>query len=314
MICPLCNNRAKQVLTQELRKNEKQNVHYCEHCDLGFLAEERTEEELKTYYQRQYRKEYKPNLDQEVNLEGLFRGYVDFQQERIRFLKPYCDKTKKLLEVGCSAGMFLFHAKKYVGEVVGIDYDSRSAHFASQKCSCPVFDADIEETGLREQSFDIICMFQLLEHIKNPCEFLKKYSKYLKPKGILCLEVPNLYDSLVYAYNLPHHHKFYFHRAHRLYFTAKSLASLMRKANCKGEIYFTQDYNILNHMHWISVDAPQSDCVPGLSLPSLPLRDNLGSDKKDELNSFIKRMDYEYKEILKKLGITSNLFFIGTRA
>ena len=313
MKCPLCNRDRRKVITDRLRDGEKRNVYYCKDCKIAMLNDNRSDVDLKRFYNKEYRKKFKPKLDRFSNPQEVFDIYSNFQESRVKLIKKFLTKEMRLLEIGCSAGMFLFHIKNYVREIIGIDYDSKAAHFASKKCLCQVFDTDIEDTGLDEQTFDVICMFQVLEHVKNPCAFLARYSKYLKPKGIIYVELPNLQDALICAYDLPNHYNFYFHSAHRWYFTAKSLKILMKKVKFNGQIYFTQDYNILNHMHWISVDAPQRDCIPGLSLPRLPLRDSLELHKKEKLNRFIQKMDFEYKEMLAKLGITSNLSFIGRK-
>jgi 2-polyprenyl-3-methyl-5-hydroxy-6-metoxy-1,4-benzoquinol methylase len=309
----LCNKDIQKIITDTLRNGEKGNVYYCEKCQLGVLDDKQSETDLKKFYNKDYRSKFKPELNKVSNPKELFDIYSNFQEERINLIKKFLTPKMKLLEIGCSAGMFLFQIKKYVQEVVGIDYDLKSVQFASKKCGCRVFDVDIEKTGLKEQTFDIICLFQTLEHLKNPQQFIEKIKKYLKPEGIIYLEVPNFHDALIHAYNLPNHYKFYFHSAHLWYFTEKSLSALMDKAGFKGQIFFNQDYNILNHMHWLSVDAPQSSCLPGLSPPLLPLRPSFDSDKKEKLDRFIKQADGEYKKLLTELKITSNLSFIGKK-
>ncbi len=313
MKCPLCNKNTSFVIANRLRMGEKRNVYYCKECELGVLDDKRSEAELKKFYEKTYRKKFKPKLDKVSTPEELFNIYSNFQEDRIKLIKKFLTKKMRLLDIGCSAGMFLFHIKKYVKEVVGIDYDSKSAHFASEKCSCKVFDVDIEDADLDDKMFDVICLFQVLEHVKDPYHFIKRIMKYLRPSGIIYIEVPNLYDALLHAYDLPNHQNFYFHVAHLWYFTEKSLNTLMSKAGFNGQIFFTQDYNVLNHMHWISVDAPQGDYLPGLSLPKFCLRKNLESYKKKELNAFIQRMNVEYKEMLARLKITSNISFIGRK-
>ncbi|MDD3296569.1 MAG: class I SAM-dependent methyltransferase [Candidatus Omnitrophica bacterium] len=314
MKCLLCGENTKEVIADKLRYGEARKVYHCNNCGLGMLQDSRTEKELKSFYNRNYRKKFTPKLNQASNPKELFEVYSNFQSTRIKLIRKFLKKDMKLLEIGCSAGMFLFQVKKYVREVAGIDYDSKSANFASQKCSCRVFSDCIDNLKFKKEEFDIICMFQVLEHTKNPVKFIEEVSKYLKPKGIIYIEVPNLNDALISAYNLPNHYNFYFHSAHLWYFTAKSLLGLMRKNNFKGKVYFTQDYNILNHMHWISADGPQSNCLPGLSQPEFRLRDKFPSDKKKKFNAFIQKMDSEYKKILTELGITSNLSFIGQKS
>ena len=310
MKCTLCNNETSQTIANKLRSGEERNVYYCEKCQLGMLDDSRSGTDLREFYAQRYRKEHKPIFDQESDPKDLFEIYSKFQDNRINLIKDLLTPEMKLLEIGCSAGMFLFNIKDYVNEVVGIDYDSKSARFASNKCSCPVFDVDIEDTGLDEQTFDIICMFQVLEHVENPIEFIRKVSKYLKPSGLLYIEVPNLHDALIHAYDLPNHYNFYFHSSHRWYFTKNSLRILADSVGFDGDFFFTQDYNFLNHIHWIDCDAPQNNCIIGLSPPSLPLHDSLEANKKEELNSFIQTVDLKYKEMLKNLEITSNISVI----
>lgn len=314
MKCNLCGKYTQKIISPTLRGGEKRNVYYCEQCMLGMLDVEGLRENLKDFYDKDYRKKHKPTLDSQSNPDELFETYVSFQKDRIALLKKYANKQMRLLEIGCSAGMFLFHARDYVHEVVGLDYDSKSAEFATEKCHCQVIAGGIEDADFEEESFDIICLFQTLEHIQNPVEFIAKVKKYLKPHGIIHIEVPNLHDALVYAYNLPNHHgNFYFHSAHYWYFTKKSLLLLMEQSGFKGEIVFTQDYNVLNHMHWISSDAPQQSAIAGLSAPRLPLRETLEREKRAEMDSFIQDMDKKYKDMLIALGLSSNISFIGKK-
>jgi SAM-dependent methyltransferase len=314
MKCLLCGKVTNSIITDKLRSNEKRKVFYCKQCKLGFLDHNKLDpKSLKQFYKNEYRTKFKPKLSAPSDPAELFEIYSNFQGDRINKVRNIAKKDMKLLEIGCSAGMFLFHIKKYVKEVVGIDYDTRSAEFAAKKCGCRVFDKDIEETGLKKESFDIICMFQSLEHIDNPLDFVKRISRYLRPGGILCVEVPNLHDVLAYGYSLPGHFNFYFHSAHLWYFTEKSLLSLMRKSGFKGKVFFTQDYNFLNHMHWLSADIPQGDCISGLSRPKLALRANLEPSKKKGLSNFFNKVNDDYTKLLSNLKITSNIHFIGRK-
>lgn len=311
MKCLLCGKENLVVISKELRSGEKRDVFFCKKCELGMLSDNASEAELKKFYDQVYRKKFSPRLNKSTNPRELYEIGSKFQGGRISLLKKHLNKNMKLLEMGCSAGMFLNQAKKYVKEVVGIDYDSKSADFAAKKCKCKVYSCNLDETGLKNGSFDAICMFQMLEHVKDPYKFVENAGKYLKNKGTICIEVPNLYDALIYAYNLPNHYKFYFHAAHLWYFTTKSLSDLMKRLGFIGKVYFSQDYNILNHLHWISEDAPQKDCIAGLSAPEFPLRNK--SIELNSLNKFIQRTDADYKKLLEKLGLTSNLVFIGKK-
>jgi 2-polyprenyl-3-methyl-5-hydroxy-6-metoxy-1,4-benzoquinol methylase len=309
--CPLCNNETKNVLTRELRRGERRIVYYCQDCDLGFLDDYKTEKELRDYYQRAYREKHRPDLRAAANPEDLFNSYVNFQQDRVRLIEPYLDKQKRLLEMGCSAGMFLHHIRDRVKQAVGIDFDQNSAEYASKKCDCEVYTTQLVDTPLKNRSFEIICAFQILEHVKSPYEFLSQIKNYLTDNGILYLEVPNLYDVLISSYKLPKHQKFYYHSAHLYYFSQRSLSLLLGKLGFSGQFYFTQDYNIVNHFNWILNDSPQDSCRPGLSIPQFPFRENVSMEVQNQLNSFLRNFDDEYKALLSNLKLTSNIAFIG---
>jgi 2-polyprenyl-3-methyl-5-hydroxy-6-metoxy-1,4-benzoquinol methylase len=278
------------------------------------LAHPATEEELRAFYRRQYRKKFKPALHKPSQGPGeLFNIYSRFQAGRVALIKKYLTKKTRLLEIGCSAGMFLSQVKPFVKEITGIDYDRASARFAARKCNCKTYDVGVSEAGFLAHQFDVICLFQVLEHVRDPLAFLGDIKKYLTPGGRIFVEVPNLEDSLIAAYDLPNHYNFYYHAAHLWYFTRKSFLSLMKKSGFTGEVYFSQDYNFLNHMHWLSADGPQADCIAGLAEPRLPLRAGLAGCKKKALQGFISRVNGEYKELLSRLELTSNMSFIGCK-
>ena len=308
MKCILCGKNTNTLLTDTLRGGSKGKVYFCKSCELGMLEDHRSKKEIIDFYKDEYRKH--PLHRESSSPQELFDLYVNFQIDRINLLKKYLNKNTILLEVGCSVGMFLYHVREYTNRIIGIDYDIDSINFATHKCGCLIYNNDIQHTGLPKKSFDIICLFQVLEHVKNPIEFISQYKDYLKPNGRMCIEVPNINDALRCAYNLPNYNRFYFHQAHLWYFSEKSLNILMKKAGFTGDIHFTQSYNILNHLHWIDTDTPKPNCLAGLSKPYLPARKGAANNI---LNSFISDMDLLYKRLLSGLKITDTITYIGKR-
>mgnify|MGYP000187148673 CR=1 FL=1 len=309
MKCTICHKPVPTVIATQLRKGEKRKVFFCTTCELGILDSHIGATELKKFYSKEYRASEK--LTSQGNPEELFSMYSQFQGDRLRLLAPYLTKKARVLEVGCSAGMFLYHAKKKVKEIVGIDFDRASAAYAAKKCGCTVYTTDIAETPLKKGYFDLIVAFQTVEHVQDPAGFVASLKEYLAPGGSIAIEVPNLYDALAYTYNLPFHRDFFFHAAHLWYFTQKSLEKVMRSCGFSGQIFHIQDYNVMNHMQWIVTDRPQSTGVPGLSAPTLPLKKTIPKKVATRLQNFILDMDAAYKKTLADLHLTSNIFFIG---
>lgn len=311
--CPICSSSELEPLANKLRDGSENPVLVCKNCDTGFLAEILSQENLEEYYKEAYRRDFKPDLQTQTNAREIFDTYKQFMDDRLYNLSPYFNSEHRLLEIGCSAGMFLSHAKKHFKEVVGIELHKESAYFASNECNCSVLQVPIDKAPFEPESFDVICAFQVLEHVTDPYNFLVQSLQYLKKDGILYFEFPNRFDVLVSAYDLPFHRQFFYHAAHNYYFSEKGIKMLMDKCNLKATFIYTQDYNILNHMNWINTDQPQKNCIPGLSKPSLSFKNDIDLDLKLKISDFFQSIDKDYKKLLCELKLSSNMAFIAKK-
>jgi len=311
--CPLCGQDRTNVLTDRLRNGEKLRVFHCPECDLGFLEERKDEAELKRYYRNEYRKAYKPDVRGQADAERLFDSAVGFQQDRVARIERYLRRDAAVLDVGCSSGAFLFHIKDKVKEAVGVEIDPEAAKFASERCGCPVYTDYLAETPLAKRSFDAVCAFQVMEHVGNPLEFLLQLKDYAKEDGLLYVEVPNLRDVLVSAFDLPNYRTFYFRSAHLFYFSERSLRILLDQAGLEGDFFYSQDYHLVNHLNWVLRDRPQPRAEDGMGEPAFPVRPGTDGRAEAALNGFLARVNREYKELLSELGMTSKIGFIARR-
>lgn len=103
--------------------------------------------------------------------------------EKIREIKP----QGKFLDIGCATGVFLDMAKKDGYDVVGVDVSAFACEYAQEHFGIPTFCGKIEDLPLKEKSFDVITMWDVLEHVPDPNAFLKNVWKLLKDDGILFL-------------------------------------------------------------------------------------------------------------------------------
>jgi len=157
---------------------EKFDVWQCENCTVGFTFP--VPADLSPYYPTNYRR-YNPLILK--ILKFLYRQRVkrwasDFKNPGFAF------------ELGCGDGLMLDTLRSLGWKVVGNERTAQAASFAAHKLGLPVFvgglDA-LQPTPL----FDLIFLFQVLEHLEDPVTVLKQLVQLMKPNGKIIIGVPN---------------------------------------------------------------------------------------------------------------------------
>jgi 2-polyprenyl-3-methyl-5-hydroxy-6-metoxy-1,4-benzoquinol methylase len=309
--CLLCGGAELEVLTRTLRYGEG-TVVLCPRCRLGAL--DVPAEDLRRYYDEEYRNLHGPRVGQRAEYDEIFETYVRYMGNRIELLRAHLFPSTRLLEVGCSTGHFLHEVAPLVGEVTGIDYDAGAAAYAAERVGCKTYSGDLADTDLEPGSFDVVCAYQVMEHVADPVAFAAELRRYVKPGGIVLVEVPNLDDPLLRIYENEAYRRFYFHKAHLWYFTAAPLLEVMRRGGLSGRVVAAQDYNFTNHLHWALRGEPQPDPHAGLGAAQLPVGPGAPQDAAADLRAWAAKADAEYKAILARHGITDNIAFVGTPA
>ena len=114
-------------------------------------------------------------------------------KQRVKRVIKFIKKNNNLLDIGSGLGVFPYAIKKKTNVFI-IEKDQNFAlHlkkiFKKQLIGTDIFDQNLQKKYF--QYFDFISINKVLEHIYEPDEFLKKTLIYLKPGGIMYLEVPN---------------------------------------------------------------------------------------------------------------------------
>jgi SAM-dependent methyltransferase len=97
----------------------------------------------------------------------------------------------RVLEVGCGTGNVLRELEQVCkgGEVIGLDLFDEGLQFARQRTSCRLVQADIHDMPF-DAPFDVVGMFDVLEHLPDDHRALQDVRKALAPSGRLLLTVP----------------------------------------------------------------------------------------------------------------------------
>jgi len=307
--CPLCEAHSHTLLSSKLRRGDGK-VFLCNSCKHGFL-DLKPEIDLKEYYGEAYRKEYSSRAQVSgTNAHEIFNVYYDYQESRLEIIRPSLGENKSVLEVGCSAGQFISHIKSEAGLINGIELDKDCCAYVNKEFGVSCDSNYLPESKFRNNKYDVVCSFQVMEHVPDPVSFLKELINVSSANGKIYVEVPNLHDPLIKVWNNDAYKNFYYHSAHLHYFTEYSLLNVALKAGVasnKVKFEFTQDYNLLNHLNWISNNAPQVDCHVGLSDVDLKYgKDGIA----DWLNGELTMLNKSYVDRLKDLKATSNIMMV----
>ncbi|GAB1856463.1 class I SAM-dependent methyltransferase [Flavobacteriaceae bacterium MHTCC 0001] len=120
-------------------------------------------------------------------------------------------ESKNLLDVGCGTGDFLQTALNANWKVCGIEPNDKARTIANSKTNNSVFETE-HLLKFEANSFDVITLWHVLEHLPNLEDHIRIFKKLLKDNGILVIAVPNYksYDAKYYkqfwaAYDVPRH-------------------------------------------------------------------------------------------------------------
>lgn len=108
-----------------------------------------------------------------------------------------------------------------------------------------------------DESFDVITLFHVYEHVTDPLEFLFQARRKLVPGGRICIEVPHARDVLLTQYGCEAFKHFTLWSEHLILHTRESLARFIAAAGFVDcSIKGVQRYGLANHLHWLAKAAP----------------------------------------------------------
>ncbi|MPY24615.1 class I SAM-dependent methyltransferase [Shewanella psychropiezotolerans] len=132
------------------------------------------------------------------------------------FLRRYSvnrEANAKVLEVGCGTGGNLAMLSQF-GDVTAVEMDEFSRAYVKEKLNIEVhYGALPFEIDLQDKQFDLICLFDVLEHIEDDISSLERVSNLLKDKGYLIITVP-AYQYLYGKHDKEMHHYRRYNSAH----------------------------------------------------------------------------------------------------
>lgn len=200
---------------------------YDDEFDMLITSPQPSEDELPKYYKSQ---DYISHTDTQRNLfEKLYHFIRRISlKKKLKLINLFFSEEKILLDIGCGTGEFLKIAQQNNWTVFGIEPNEKARSIANKKTNNSV--SDIEKlSNFKPQSFDVITLWHVLEHLPRLEEHISILKSLLKSNGTLIITVPNYksYDAKYYkefwaAYDAPRH---------LWHFSQSSISKLVVKEN-----------------------------------------------------------------------------------
>jgi SAM-dependent methyltransferase len=163
----------------------------CKDCGLIYRNPRLKEEMNREFYSLDYYGEYEGMEERISNARlGLFRKVL------LQLDKEVKTKSRRLLDVGCGQGHFLKMAQDAGWQVEGVELAKSVCDYAQKNLGIEVMNKSLKEASFRQNLFDVVTLWNVLDHLLDPLSTLKEIRRILKPEGVLVIRIPNVYFHL----------------------------------------------------------------------------------------------------------------------
>lgn len=290
MKCLICGGDSFECIHKGTRDIPSINVMKCKECSMVQL--DCAEYNTTSNYREggMLKNSYAAVADDVVDItwETWIQETERDDDRRYESLKELCE-GKDVLEFGCGNGGFLRRIKNVATNVAGIELMEKAGNNLAKE-GISVYKS-LEEIN---KTYDVVCMFMVMEHLNHPDEILNRIYDVLNPGGIFICETPNAEDALISKYECKEFKDFTYWSEHVTLFNSETLERLIhRNGFITKENVQCERYPLGNHLYWLSKGKPG------------------GHIKWTEFND--KQMNVIYERILTELGIADTLWYVGMK-
>jgi len=240
----------------------------CHSCGLVFLDPLPKDEEVEARY-------LDPNYPLSAYFKHMAAGYehkaeVEPYEKGLELAECLLDGRGRVLDIGCSTGVFLDLARKRGWETVGVEISSYFVAYARNTFGLKVYQGRLRDQSFKPESFDLITMWDFLEHVRDPLGYLKEAYRLLRKGGLVLVLTPNERSLLKKATFLSHRATLgrwryavgvVYDLHHLYYFSDRALKQLLARAGFKV-LRLRKEETYLERIigresdHWIKKNPP----------------------------------------------------------
>ena len=121
------------------------------------------------------------------NLERRIAGF----RARIKQIETVTGRRGKLLDYGCAVGACVKAAKDAGWDAVGYERSAWAADWGRRELGVEIVDGDVLGEAFAPKSFDVVTLWDVIEHVDKPREIFEFVTRVLKPGGLIAMNTVN---------------------------------------------------------------------------------------------------------------------------
>jgi 2-polyprenyl-3-methyl-5-hydroxy-6-metoxy-1,4-benzoquinol methylase len=235
----------------------------CKSCGLYYANPRWKTEHLFSRYTEDYWEEYAGTISHTSVDEATNNAHWS------PFLWPHdgVRLTNRLLDVGCATGEFLLAARARHWQVYGVESSPIGAATAARVPGSQVHSGTLDTADYPDSYFDVVTMWDVIEHLQSPRRYLQRISEILRPGGLLSITTPNIRSLSFWLLGVnwsevgPNDHLYYF--------TPRTLARLLDECGFSIYTMSTMAVEAVVWRQWLKYQRlhPLAPLLRNLSLP-----------------------------------------------
>ena len=174
--CPLCgDDKAYPLLEWQNRRMVR-----CHGCSLVYRNPRPAASKVREAYATQ-------RTSPEVEERVAERRSLQFEN----FFDSLPNRPGRLLDVGCGSGFFLKMAEERGWDALGVDLNAQAVAYAKTHRQVNAVCSDVRDLPFPERSFDLVTLWNVLDHTPDPVDVLTRIHRLLKENGYVFIRTPN---------------------------------------------------------------------------------------------------------------------------
>lgn len=300
-----CENCRSTRFSTIMDSTDGSKIVRCIDCGLEFVNPLPSEEWLRQLYAQELANgdqnlPYYLNYIQER--KDRANSFAKLHNSRLDLIERFHPQKGNLLDVGCGAGFFLKTAQSRGWNPYGIDFLPEYNRFAKEELGLHnIHSATLEEMRFPSNSFDVVTLWDLIEHLRHPLSTLQEINRILRPGGLAVIWTPNVKNAALIkdkwdGYRVPLHLYFLSSKALNGLLTQSGFQTVYEKTTKSKKGFF-----------------PTPSAVPYQKPSSTPTRfQKLKHIVRRDFGNFINPVTY-ISPLLDQLGYGFNLFVIARK-